>query len=283
MCIARMRPEQPSILGLDVRPMLGEEDRATRLDMAHVLFMDLVGYSRLSLEEQSRRIGTLQEIVRSLPAYRSAEANGALLSHPAGDGMALAFFGDPSSPAQCALEAAEATRSQTDLPLRMGIHSGPVHRAEDINRTANVRGPGINVAQRVMDCGDAGDILLSYTNAEVLMELDAWSGRLRDFGELHVKHGLRLRLYGLATGEVGSHELPSRLRQERAVGRYEHANHNIPAELTSFVGRDDQIREVVDLLPSTRLLTLMGTGGTGKTRMAMRVGTRVLDKYADGV
>ena len=160
--------------------MLDKDGDSTRLEMAHVLFMDLVGYSRLSIEEQHSRIGALQELVRLRPAYKRAESEGALLAHPAGDGMALAFFGDPSSPAQCALEVAGAVAERSDLPLRMGIHTGTIHRAEDINRAANVRGPGINLAQRVMDCGDAGHILLSYTAADALTDSETWVPRLRD-------------------------------------------------------------------------------------------------------
>ncbi|MEO2004256.1 MAG: adenylate/guanylate cyclase domain-containing protein, partial [Candidatus Poribacteria bacterium] len=263
--------------------MPAEEAQATRLEMAHVLFMDLVGYSRLSVEEQSRRIGALQEIVRSCAAYREAEAEETLLAHPAGDGMALAFFRDPATPARCALEVAEAVAGRDDLPLRMGIHSGPVHRAEDINRTANVRGPGINVAQRVMDCGDAGHILLSYIVAESLAESEVWAPRLSDLGEVEVKHGLRIRLYRLTHGGLGSDATPTRVRDLRQQWSDQHRNHNLPAALTSFIGREEQIEEVKERLRETRLLTLTGTGGTGKTRLSLRVGEEVVDEYPDGV
>jgi predicted ATPase/class 3 adenylate cyclase len=263
--------------------MPDQEGHATRLEMAHVLFMDLVGYSRLPLEEQNRRIGALQETVRGLPAYQDAANAGALLSHPAGDGMALAFFHDPSAPARCALEVSEAVTSRDDLPLRMGIHCGPVYRAEDINRTANVRGPGINVAQRVMDCGDTGHILLSYRSADALLPLAAWENRLRDLGEVEVKHGLRLRLYSLMDGDRGSDATPTRVGELREEWIQEHRNHNLPTALTSFVGREEQIEEVKERLRETRLLTLTGAGGTGKTRLSIRVGEESLDDYPDGV
>jgi class 3 adenylate cyclase len=194
-------------------------EQQPRVEMAHVLFMDLVGYSRLPLEEQNRRVGAVQEIVLAATTYQRAQTEDAVLSHPAGDGMALAFFHDPSSPAQCALEIAEATRDRDDLPLRMGIHSGPVYRAEDINSAANVRGPGINLAQRVMDCGDAGHILLSYTTADALLPLAAWEGRLHDLGEAEVKHGLALRLYSLVDGRSGAADPQSGCETRRFAGR----------------------------------------------------------------
>jgi predicted ATPase/class 3 adenylate cyclase len=263
--------------------MPDREDESTRLEMAHVLFMDLVGYSRLPLEEQNRSIAALQDIVRGLRTYQQAEAEDALLSHPAGDGMALAFFHDPSAPAQCALEIAAAVSTRGDLPLRMGIHSGPVYRAEDINRAANVRGPGINLAQRVMDCGDTGHVLLSYTTADALLPLAAWQDRLHDLGEVEVKHGLRIRLYRLTDGSVGAEATPVRVRELREQWSAEHRRHNLPASLTSFIGREEQIKEVKERLRETRLLTLTGSGGAGKTRLSMRVGEEVVDEYPDGV
>lgn len=265
------------------RRMTNAEAHTDRTEMAHVLFMDMVGYSRLPLGEQNRRVGALQDIVRDLPAYQQAESDGALLSHPAGDGMALAFLHDPSAPAQCALEIAEAVRSHDDLPLRMGVHSGPVYRAEDINRTANVLGPGINLAQRVMDCADAGHILLSYTSADALLPLAAWKDRLHDLGETEVKHGLALRLHSLVDGDLGVAERPARVREHSERWAIEHAKHNLPAALTSFVGRDEQVREVKGRLRETRLLTLTGTGGPGKTRLSLRIGEDVLADYPDGV
>jgi predicted ATPase/tetratricopeptide (TPR) repeat protein len=259
------------------------DDPPARVEIAHVLFMDLVGYSRLPLEEQNRRIGALQEVVRAAPTYRRASDGGDVLSHPAGDGLALAFFHDPSTPAQCALEVAAALRDRDDLPLRMGVHSGPVYRAEDINDTANVRGPGINVAQRVMDCGDARHILISYTTADVLGQLEAWATRLHDIGEVEVKHGLRLRLYNLVDGDLGVATIPSKALPSPDDSAAGAPLHNLPAALTSFIGRERQIDEVARRLAGTRLLTLSGTGGAGKTRLALRVGESVADEHPDGV
>jgi predicted ATPase len=259
------------------------EDSPTRLEVAHVLFMDLVGYSRLTIEDQSRRIATLQDIVRQTDAYREAHAEASVLAHPAGDGVALAFFGDPSFPARCAIEVAQATRGSDDLPLRMGVHSGPIHRAEDINDTPNVRGPGINLAQRVMDCGDAGNILLSYMTAEALIVSEAWKSRLHDLGEVEVKHGVRIRIYSLSVDEDETIARPAKVVELAAKWAAEHRTHNLPAALTSFVGREGQIETVKARLADTRLLTLTGTGGTGKTRLSLRVGEEVLGDYPDGV
>ncbi|MAF10780.1 hypothetical protein CMK11_10030, partial [Candidatus Poribacteria bacterium] len=208
--------------------MSAADDTTTRLEVAHVLFMDLVGYSRLAVEEQSRRIAALQDIVRGTAAYTQAKHEASVLAHPAGDGMALAFFGDPSSPARCALEVAEAARGRADLPLRMGIHSGPIHRAEDINDTPNVRGPGINLAQRVMDCGDAGHILLSYMTAEALIESEVWKARLHDLGEVEVKHGVRIRIYSLAIDGAAEPQRPAKVVELAAQWAAEHRTHNLP-------------------------------------------------------
>src|SRR5205085_5390207 len=129
---------------------------AGTVEIAHVLFTDLVGYSLLPMDRQREYVGELQEIVQESPQFRTAEAPGGIISLPTGDGMALAFFGDPTAPAQCAVEVASGLKTQPHLKLRMGIHSGPVYRVADVNANANLAGGGINMAQRVMDCGDAG-------------------------------------------------------------------------------------------------------------------------------
>lgn len=134
---------------------------AADIELAHVLFMDMVGYSRLSMEKQTQLLGQLQDLLRGTSEFRRAEARGDLIRLPTGDGMALVFLRRPVAPIQCALEIARALRSLPQLKLRMGLHSGPVHRLEDINANVNVTGSGINIAQRVMDCGDADHILLS--------------------------------------------------------------------------------------------------------------------------
>jgi serine/threonine protein kinase/TolB-like protein/lipoprotein NlpI len=181
------------------------------VEIAHVLFTDLVGYSLLPMDRQKEYLGELQQIVRESPQFRAAEAAGDIISLPTGDGMALAFFGDPTAPAQCALEVAQGLKSKPHLKLRMGIHSGPVYRVADVNANANVAGGGINMAQRVMDCGDAGHILVSKTVADVLLQLSQWAPHLTDLGEFTVKHGVKVHLYNLATTEAGNRERPRKL------------------------------------------------------------------------
>ncbi len=181
------------------------------VEIAHVLFTDLVGYSLLSMDQQKEYVGQLQQIVQSSPQFRASEANGDIVSLPTGDGMALAFFRDPTAPAQCALEVAAALKGRPHLKLRMGIHSGPVYRMPDVNANANLAGGGINMAQRVMDCGDAGHILVSKSTADVLLQLNQWSPYLTDLGEFAVKHGVKIHLCALATPELGNRERPRKL------------------------------------------------------------------------
>jgi class 3 adenylate cyclase len=181
---------------------------AGALEMAHVLFLDLVGYSLLPMDQQKEYLAQLQRVVRESPRFRGAEANGDIISLPTGDGMALAFFVDPTAPATCALEIAAALKNRPHLQLRMGIHSGPVYRLADVNANANVAGGGINMAQRVMDCGDAGHILLSKSVADTLSQLSNWAPYLTDLGEHAVKHGVRVHLYNLCTAELGNQVLP---------------------------------------------------------------------------
>jgi TolB-like protein/Tfp pilus assembly protein PilF/class 3 adenylate cyclase/tRNA A-37 threonylcarbamoyl transferase component Bud32 len=181
------------------------------VEMAHVLFTDLVGYSLLPMDRQKEYLGELQQIVRESPRFRAAETAGDIISLPTGDGMALAFFGDPTAPAQCALDVAAGLKSNPHLKLRMGIHSGPVYRVADVNANANVAGGGINMAQRVMDCGDAGHILVSKTVADVLLQLSQWSPHLTNLGECTVKHGVKIHLYNLATAELGNRQEPHKL------------------------------------------------------------------------
>lgn len=182
-------------------------------EMAHILFMDLVGYSKLPTDEQVQRQQTLHQLVQQTKEFRRAQQQDQLISLPTGDGMALVFFRDPVAPVQCAIELAQFVRRQPEIALRMGVHSGLVYRVADINANRNVAGGGINIAQRVMDCGDAGHILVSSTVAGVLGEAGHWSDYLTDWGEQEVKHGARLHLYNLYTGEVGNQSLPARLRR----------------------------------------------------------------------
>lgn len=181
-------------------------------EMAHILFMDLVGYSKLPTDEQVQRQQTLHQLVQQTKEFRRAQQQDQLISLPTGDGMALVFFRDPVAPVQCAIELAQFVPNQPEIALRMGVHSGLVYRVADINANRNVAGGGINIAQRVMDCGDAGHILVSSTVAGVLGEAGHWSDYLTDWGEQEVKHGARIHLYNLYTGEAGNQSLPAKLR-----------------------------------------------------------------------
>jgi eukaryotic-like serine/threonine-protein kinase len=186
---------------------------AHHLEIAHVLFTDVVGYSRLAIDEQERVLRHLQEIVRGLPGFLRAQAKEQLVRLPTGDGIALVFFGDPEAPVRCALELAHALNFHPGIPLRMGIHSGPVYRIDDINANRNVAGGGINIAQRVMDCGDAGHILVSSTVAEVLGQHSVWRGSFRDLGEAEVKHGVRVHVFNLCAEDVGNPKRPQKLQR----------------------------------------------------------------------
>jgi TolB-like protein/tetratricopeptide (TPR) repeat protein/class 3 adenylate cyclase len=188
------------------------------LEIAHVLFMDLVGYSLLLTDLQSSMVGDLQSLVRATPEFQKASAAKRLISLPTGDGMALVFFDDPRSPVQCALELAEALKQLPDIQLRMGAHSGLVSRLADINTNTNAAGGGINIAQRVMDCGDGGHILVSKTLADTLVEISVWGKYLTDLGTHAVKHSVPVHIFNLYTGTVGNPRVPSKLRAKRKQG-----------------------------------------------------------------
>jgi TolB-like protein/class 3 adenylate cyclase len=192
-----------------------EAKREIELEIAHVLFLDIVGYSKLSINEQHARIQELNEIVRESEQFRKAEAASRILKIPTGDGMALVFYKSPEEPAQCASEISRALKSNPRLQIRMGIHSGPVSGVVDVNERTNVAGAGINMAQRVMDCGDAGHILLSHRVAEDLEHYDRWRPFLHDIGTFEVKHGARVSVTNLYSDEIGNAELPSKLQAVR--------------------------------------------------------------------
>jgi serine/threonine-protein kinase len=177
------------------------------------LFIDIVGYSKLLINEQSEQIQTFRKIVRGAEQFRLAEAEGKLVRLPTGDGAALVFRTNVEAPALCALEISKALKSHPDVHVRMGIHSGPVNEVVDLNGQANIAGAGINIAQRVMDCGDAGHILLSKRVAEDLAQYRQWQPHLRDLGEVEMKHGVRVHVFNLCNEEVGNPEVPEKLRQ----------------------------------------------------------------------
>jgi TolB-like protein/class 3 adenylate cyclase len=195
--------------------MPDEIDRNLRMEIAHVLFLDIVGYSKLLISEQTAQLQKLKELVCGTEQFRAAEAEGKLLRLATGDGAALVFRTTPEAPVLCALEVSKALKRHPDLQVRMGIHSGPVNQLTDLNEQANVAGAGINFAQRVMDCGDAGHILLSKRVADDLEHYPQWRGRLHELGECEVKHGVRISLVNLYDDEAGNPEVPEKLRRAK--------------------------------------------------------------------
>jgi TolB-like protein/class 3 adenylate cyclase/Tfp pilus assembly protein PilF len=195
--------------------MSAEVKKEIQLEIAHVLFSDIVGYSRLLINEQRALRDTLNQIVRNTEEFQTAEAAGRLIKIPTGDGMALVFYNSPEEPAECALEISRALKGHPELHLRMGVHSGPVSGVIDVNEQAGVAGVGINIAQRVMDCGDAGHILLSKRVAEDLQHYPQWRPYLHDLGECEVKHGVRVSVVNLYTEELGNPEEPAKFRRAR--------------------------------------------------------------------
>ncbi len=182
-----------------------------KAEIGHVLFLDIVGYSKLLINQQSDRLQTLKQIVRDTAQVRTAKDEGSLIRLPTGDGMALVFRSNVEQPLECALEIGAALQRHPELPLRMGIHSGPINPVLDVNERANAAGAGIDGAQRVMDCGDAGHILLSKRAADDLAPYPRWNPHLHDLGECEVKHGLRVHLLNFCDGALGNPALPSKL------------------------------------------------------------------------
>src|SRR5881275_924856 len=206
--------------------MAAEVRKEIELEIAHVLFLDIVGYSKLSVNEQHAQVEELNEIVHLCEQFRKAEAASRLLKIPTGDGMALVFYKSPEEPAQCAVEISRALRGNARLQVRMGIHSGPISGVVDVNERTNVAGAGINLAQRVMDCGDAGHILLSRHVAEDLAEYERWRPFLHDLGTCEVKHGVRVGVTNLYSDEVGNPQLPKKfqaLKRHRSHVRWAEA------------------------------------------------------------
>src|SRR5882724_65595 len=196
--------------------MPSEQSSEVKFEIGHVLFIAIVGYSKLLITEQSEQLQTLKQIVRGTEQFRLAEAEGKLLRLPTGDGGALVFRSSPEEPVRCAVEISKELKRYPELRVRMGIHSGPVNEITDLNEQANIAGAGINVAERVMDCGDAGHILLSQHVAEDLEQYPRWRSRLHDLGECEVKHGVRIHAVNFYTDDVGKPEMPERFRQAKA-------------------------------------------------------------------
>src|SRR2546429_4751466 len=191
-----------------------------KLEIAHLLLIDVVGYSKLLVNEQIELLQELNQIVRGTESFRAAEASDKLIRVPTGDGMALLFFHSPEEPVRCALEISRTLKDHSRIQLRMGVHSGPVNRVTDVNDKTNIAGSGINVAPRVLDCGDAGHLLLSRHVAEDLAQYRHWQPCLHDLGECEVKHGLHLHLFSLYKDGLGNPQVPEKLKR----GRRKHAS-----------------------------------------------------------
>ncbi len=198
--------------------MSTEINKQIELEIAHILFIDIVGYSKLSINEQRAVVDELTQVVRASEQFQRAEAAGRLIKIPTGDGMALVFYTSPEAPAQCAIEISRILKEHPRLQLRMGVHSGPVSGVIDVTGRANLAGAGLNIAQRVMDCGDAGHILISKHAAEDLEEYEHWRPLLHDLGECEVKHGVRVAIVNLYTDQVGNPQLPKKFQALKKHG-----------------------------------------------------------------
>src|SRR5262249_36907628 len=216
-----LTPGISALESLETEPPQTEEDRSAEskpdlpVEIAHLLLIDVVSYSNLLVNEQIELLQQLNQIVRGTKCFRLAEASGKLNRVPMGDGMALLFFHSPEEPVRCALEISRTLQDHPHIQVRMGVHSGPVNRITDVNDKPNFVGAGINVAQRVLDCGDAGHILLSAHVAEDLAQYKHWERYLYDLGECEVKHGLRLHLFDLCKDRLGNPQVPEKLRRRR--------------------------------------------------------------------
>jgi len=199
--------------------MADEQKAKMRLEIAHVLFMDIVDYSKLLTDEQSEALQELNQIVRNTETAREAEAAGQLTILPTGDGMALVFTGSVEEPVECALEISHALRAQPSLPVRMGIHSGPVHHVQDASGRENIAGVGINIAQRVMDCGDAAHILVSKRVADDLAQQRRWQPYLHELGDVEVKHGVVVSLVNVYAETIGNPTPPAGIGKMRGSVR----------------------------------------------------------------
>src|SRR5438445_10075429 len=188
--------------------MAAEVKKEIQLEIAHVLFIDIVGYSKLSINDQRAAIDQLTQAVRTSEQFQNAEAAARLIKIPTGDGMALVFYTSPEEPVECALEIGRALKDHPKIQLRMGVHSGPVSGVIDVNGQANLAGASLNMAQRVMDCGDAGHILVSKRVADDLGEYGHWRPLLHDLGLCEVKHGARVAIVNLYADQVGNPQLP---------------------------------------------------------------------------
>lgn len=198
---------------------MSPNEQAPNFEMATVLFLDIVGYSLRSIDEETELLTVLQQAVRETSEYQAASANKELISLPTGDGMALVFLRDPMCPVRCAIEIATSLRTHREFKVRMGLNTGPVRRHADIKEEINIVGGGINIAQRVMDCGDGGHILLSHSIAEVLQQARGWKRSLQDLGMQEVKHGVKVHLYNLVRDGCGNPAVPQKISASQTKDR----------------------------------------------------------------
>src|SRR5436309_4836333 len=192
-----------------------EDPKTKRMEIAHVLFMDIVGYSARLTDQQQALVDELNQVVRGSDEFQKASAMGRLMKIPTGDGMALIFYNSPEQPVECAVEISRGLRGHPGFGVRMGVHSGPVSAVTDVNDRINAAGVGINLAQRLMDCGDAGHILLSKRVAEDLQQDGRWRPHLHDLGEVEVKHGERVHVFNFYTGDAGNADPPRKLSEAK--------------------------------------------------------------------
>src|ERR671931_482238 len=195
--------------------MSTDEQTQLSLEIGHVLFIDIVGYTRLLIHEQLEHLESLREFARATETFRAAQREGKLMRLPTGDGGALVFRTSPEDPVKCAVEIARELKNDPELRVRMGIHSGPVKEVMDLSEQGNIAGAGINIAQRVMDCGDAGHILVSKRTADDLEQFAQWRPLLHDLGGCEVKHGISLALFNLYSDEFGNPEMPKKFARDR--------------------------------------------------------------------
>ncbi len=187
------------------------------LEIAHILFIDVIGYSTLLINEQTEVVAELTRLVKETPHFKAADASGRLIRIPTGDGMALVFFNSPEAPVWCAIELTKALKGNDKFRVRMGVHSGPIHSIADVNDRKNVTGTGINTAQRIMDCADAGHILVSSRVAEDLLQHAQWRPALHDLGRVEVKHGQVVSISNVYGDGYGNPAIPTRLQQGRGL------------------------------------------------------------------
>jgi len=200
-----------------------ESKREIQLEIVHVLFIDIVGYSKLSINEQRSAVDELTQIVRATEQFQKAEASERLIKIATGDGVALVFYTSPEAPVRCGVELSRALKDHPRLRVRMGMHSGPVSGVVDVTGRTNLAGAGLNLARRVVDCGDAGHILLSKHLAEDLAEFEEWRPLLHDLGTCEVKHGMQVAIVNLWSDDVGNRQLPQKfqaLKKQRARVRW---------------------------------------------------------------